>query len=65
MIEKIFVFMIEKPLSFMGITFLFGVPTILAFIDGAMSLDIPGWFYGLSCFLGLVLMHFGQKYEGS
>lgn len=63
MIEKVFVYIIKKPLSFIGLMFLLGVPTILAFIDGAIELDIPEWFYGFSFFLALVLMHFGQKYE--
>ena len=61
-LKKIFNYAFESPLGFFGLSCWFGLP-ILGFFDGALDLNIPGWFLTLMFFLGALLLGLSQKYE--
>ena len=61
-LEKILIYAFESPLAFFGFSCWFGMP-ILAFFDGALDLNIPGWFNVFMFLLGALLLGLSQKYE--
>lgn len=52
----------KNPLAFLGFACWIGMIP-LAFLDGAMGWNLPGWFRGFIIFLGFVFLGLSQKYE--
>ena len=64
--ENIFIKIIDYgfkyPLAFLGFACWVGIIP-LAFLDGALGWDLPGWFIGFMIFLGFIFLGLSQKYE--
>lgn len=59
---RIFNYGLKNPLAFLGFSCWVGLIP-LAFLDGAVGWNLPGWFDGLIIFLGFVFFGLSLKYE--
>tara|TARA_R110002012_G_scaffold261573_1_gene443493 strand:+ start:386 stop:601 length:216 start_codon:yes stop_codon:yes gene_type:complete len=59
---RIFIYASTHPLAFLGFS-CWGGLIPLAFLDGALGLDLPGWFISFIIFLGFVFFGLSYKYD--
>ena len=59
---RILAYATKNPLAFLGFR-CWGGLLPLAFLDGALGWDLPGWFITFIIILGFVFLGLAQKYE--